>query len=418
MSQVDGYALTHPVTAIFMNSSLVQQAKSGDVEAIATLINQRLEPQGIVATVSAHDTTLWIELRSPTLIHQTQMLRYLHQAFVRLQVEDFEKLVVEAWVENNGLVNPDRKEPTWRREVVLVFPPNSQPARTVMLRDSPQSQQLAQQETSSHASARSSVAQVEPPHQYASEDVESTNATPTAEKRPSRKPIRARSNKRSPSLLEQRRITIGITLEWLFANGLTGFVLLVFLAIVWSIGRILFSGFLMLLAVSPFGQPVVFLASGLLLGGVQTLVVARRLDNMGWWLIATFLGFASVIALAPVTQQLPIVLLPFIVFGMVPVFQWLVIVRHVKQSYLWLMVNGLSLLLVHSILWRVVQKAVQFALLHGDGGTGRVFLPLITIGLWLITSLMLGLTLGHLLRDRRPQSIHFARLFERSPFLA
>ncbi|MGB3495140.1 MAG: hypothetical protein WBA57_20595 [Elainellaceae cyanobacterium] len=400
-----------------MNSSLVEQAKSGDVEAIATLINQRLEPQGIVTTVAAQGDTLCIELRSPTLIHQTQMLRYLHQAIVQLQIADFEKLVVEARVENPGFDHQDRNNPTWRREVVLVFPPGSQPAGTVTLSSVPQSEQSAQQGIYSHASAQSSVAQIDSPHKQPLEDVGSPDATLTAGKMPNRKAIRARSIRRSLPLAKQQRITIGITVEWFLANGLTGLALVAFFAIVWNLGRLIFGG-LLFFFVSPLGQPFIFLVFGLSLGLVQTFVVARRLDNMGWWLLATVLGFSSVLFLAPVIQELPIVLLPFVVFGMVPILQWLVIARQVKQAYAWLIVNGISLLFVQSVVWKIMQPSVQFISLHGGGEIGRVFLLLIAVGLWLATSLMLGLTLGNMLRDRRRRSIHFSRLFERSPFLA
>lgn len=391
-----------------MNSSLIQRAKQGDVEAIATLLNQRLKSQNISASLTNKDATLHIELRSPKSISPAPVLHYLQQAFRRLQAKNIERLRVEAYTGPEE--DPQEYQPpAWQKEILLNQADSSE-------HTSSKTSGYSNLGSESHASTRSDVKQQKPRQTLPPRSVQPKFTF--ANSRIRNRNSRGQPKERSPSSAKQQRIIISITIEWLLANGLTGVFLLIFLGIVWTLGRVFISGLLLFLILSPIGQPLIFIAFGLVFGIVQTLVVARRLDNAGWWFVATLIGFASIIPVALVTRQLPVALLPFILFGTVPLFQWLAIARQIKQSYCWLIVNGISLLFVQSVVWRIVRKTLLFSPLHDGTEIGRVFLPLTIIALWLITSLMLGLTLGYLLRDRRDHAIHFSNLFERVPFLA
>ena len=73
-----------------MPVSLLAQAKQGNPEAIAILLNKKLHPRGFTIQVSRHDTTLDLVLTGQTIPQKAKAMPYLQRAFNRLDHLPFE----------------------------------------------------------------------------------------------------------------------------------------------------------------------------------------------------------------------------------------------------------------------------------------------------------------------------------------
>lgn len=78
-------------------SSVLELAKQGDSEAIATLINRSIQSKGITATASLDQECLNIDLRSPQKINQKAMVSLLRKGMLNLEVENIKELAITAY---------------------------------------------------------------------------------------------------------------------------------------------------------------------------------------------------------------------------------------------------------------------------------------------------------------------------------
>lgn len=95
-----------------MSLSLLEQAKDGDTVAIATLMNQALQPKGIAVRCDRQGTCLQLWLTGQTLPPQAATVAYLRRGMDRLQVASTAALQIYA-------EQVDHQEPSWGVEVAL-----------------------------------------------------------------------------------------------------------------------------------------------------------------------------------------------------------------------------------------------------------------------------------------------------------
>jgi tetratricopeptide (TPR) repeat protein len=88
-------------------------AKQGDVKAITTLINQKLQASGVVAKVSAKNDCLQVMLEAAEVPNQEQLVAILQSEFQQLGVQDINKL--RLYGKQSGEDFPD-----WQEEVKLL----------------------------------------------------------------------------------------------------------------------------------------------------------------------------------------------------------------------------------------------------------------------------------------------------------
>jgi hypothetical protein len=98
-----------------MSLSLLEQAKDGDTVAIATLMNQALQPKGIAVRCDRQGTCLQLWLTGQTLPPQAATVAYVRRGMDRLQVASTAALQIYA-------EQADHQEPGWGVEVALGVP--------------------------------------------------------------------------------------------------------------------------------------------------------------------------------------------------------------------------------------------------------------------------------------------------------
>jgi len=80
------------------NDRLIQEAKAGNPDAIAQLINQQLHPKGITAKVKPRPDGLSISLwGTPQAPPQQGAIAYLNKAFQRLQASGIHRIDISGW---------------------------------------------------------------------------------------------------------------------------------------------------------------------------------------------------------------------------------------------------------------------------------------------------------------------------------
>ncbi|MBD2107631.1 hypothetical protein [Nodosilinea sp. FACHB-13] len=92
--------------------SLLEQAKDGNAAAIATLMNQALQPKGVTVRCDRQDGYLQLWLTGQTLPPQTATVSYVRRGLERLQVTSITVLQIYA-------EQADQREPGWGVEVDL-----------------------------------------------------------------------------------------------------------------------------------------------------------------------------------------------------------------------------------------------------------------------------------------------------------
>ncbi|MBD1914859.1 MULTISPECIES: hypothetical protein [Cyanophyceae] len=92
--------------------SLLEQAKDGDAAAIATLMNQALQPKGITVRCDRQSDCLQLWLTGQTLPPQAATVSYVRRGLERLQVTSITILQIYA-------EQADQQEPGWGVEVDL-----------------------------------------------------------------------------------------------------------------------------------------------------------------------------------------------------------------------------------------------------------------------------------------------------------
>jgi len=80
-----------------MTQSILELAKQGNAEAIATLINRSIQSKGIIATANLDGESLNLDLRSPQKINQKAMVSLIRKGMLSLQVKTIKQLVISAY---------------------------------------------------------------------------------------------------------------------------------------------------------------------------------------------------------------------------------------------------------------------------------------------------------------------------------
>jgi len=114
--------------------SVLELAKQGDAEAIATLINRSIQSKGITAAANLEGECLKLDLRSPQKINQKAMVSLIRKGMLSLQIKTIKELVISAyqsdyetasdkqiWQLNLNLESPEEPEP----ELAQSEPPQS-----------------------------------------------------------------------------------------------------------------------------------------------------------------------------------------------------------------------------------------------------------------------------------------------------
>lgn len=78
-------------------SSILELAKQGNSEAIATLINRSIQAKGITASAFLDHECLNIDLRSPQRINQKPMVSLIQKGMLNLQVKGIQGVIISAF---------------------------------------------------------------------------------------------------------------------------------------------------------------------------------------------------------------------------------------------------------------------------------------------------------------------------------
>ncbi|MEM8642393.1 MAG: hypothetical protein AAGG51_26780 [Cyanobacteria bacterium P01_G01_bin.54] len=103
---------TDVITADAMTAELLHQAKQGDAQAIATLLNRQLAPRGLRIQTKRKDAVLALLIDSNPVPTQARLLPYLEQSFKKLASPQIERVRVYGRAH-------DQEKPTWMAEIDL-----------------------------------------------------------------------------------------------------------------------------------------------------------------------------------------------------------------------------------------------------------------------------------------------------------
>ena len=104
-----------------VDSDWVKRAKQGDVDAIALLINQSLQTEGVTAKAQRSDDALQILLESAVPLDQAAVLPRIHQGMERLAISNVRQVSVYS-------KRMDSEFPDWSAQVAL---PESMPEAAI-----------------------------------------------------------------------------------------------------------------------------------------------------------------------------------------------------------------------------------------------------------------------------------------------
>jgi len=121
LTMVKSYLGFYLVLFFMSQQNLLELAKQGDVNAIATLINQALQPQGITAKASIKNGCLQIMLEAQPAPDQQVIVSLIYDKLVSLDINSFNR--VKIYGRETGDDFPD-----WQQELNLV---SSTPEETV-----------------------------------------------------------------------------------------------------------------------------------------------------------------------------------------------------------------------------------------------------------------------------------------------
>ncbi|MEH2181873.1 hypothetical protein [Nostoc sp.] len=93
-------------------TNLLEQAKQGDTQAIATLMNKALEPKGITVQVSIQDDSLTIIAESKEVPEQSFLVDYVHKTIAKLNLAKIKRVYIRGQVTGS-------KHPVWRQTINL-----------------------------------------------------------------------------------------------------------------------------------------------------------------------------------------------------------------------------------------------------------------------------------------------------------
>jgi hypothetical protein len=98
-------------------TNLLELAKQGNVEAIASLINRQLQPKGITAKVALKDACLQVMLESPEVPDQQALVTFIRKRITGLRVASIER--VKVYGRQAG-----EEFPAWNQEFEIVVQVN------------------------------------------------------------------------------------------------------------------------------------------------------------------------------------------------------------------------------------------------------------------------------------------------------
>lgn len=92
--------------------NILELAKQGDVQAIASLMNRHLHPKGINAQVAFQDSSLEVILESPEVLNQQILVAFIRKGLTALGAASIE--IVKVYGQQTG-----KEFPAWSREFDL-----------------------------------------------------------------------------------------------------------------------------------------------------------------------------------------------------------------------------------------------------------------------------------------------------------
>jgi hypothetical protein len=135
---------------------------------------------------------------------------------------------------------------------------------------------------------------------------------------------------------------------------------------------------------------------GISVGTMQWLVLRRRIDGAGWWVLASIVGFAAGKLVGDAIAQAVSGAVGFILSGaaigtLLGIAQWLVLRRHVAQAGRWVLASALA----WAVGWAIINLIDEAA----SGPTGTAYLIGATGAA--VAGVITGVSLIWLLRLRR-----------------
>lgn len=104
------------------SAALIEQAKQGNVDAIASLINQSLQPKGITVNASLSRNFLTLLAESKTTPDQKAVTQFIQKGIGTLKPQGIERIVLKGKAS-------DQKNPAWREVIELAQPEAGNAAR-------------------------------------------------------------------------------------------------------------------------------------------------------------------------------------------------------------------------------------------------------------------------------------------------
>lgn len=352
-----------------MSSTLLNSAKQGNPEAIATLLNHKLQPKGITVQASRHDATLHIVLTGQTLPPQASAVPYLKRAFAKLGATSIQTLTIMG-----QKYGTDRD--MWTDTIPIVPQSTSAQHKAKVAADSVSSSNPSISKTPSTEESSTFIPNLsEAPAAASSQDRPvPSEATPNA------------FTPEPPQKSRSAKVLFPYWLKWQSAN-IKGGILLLFVILIVAICTVFFlarpdTG---LNVDAAMGLSIVLACvvglglGGLFVGDSQAFCMKQYIPNANAWRWATCAGFTLGGMLTTVLQTIGygivtvfIVTIPSVgisigflsiilggaMYGaIVASFQWLVLRPRVPLAYPW-------------IVWSSIAGGVSFLLAAGLGLVG------------------------------------------------
>ena len=103
--------------------NILELAKQGNAQAIATLMNRSLTPKGITAKVTRQESTLQVALEAKQAPPQSEMVEFIRGGLRKLGIESIQSVKIQGW-------RIGGRSPVWSEDVELVENPFSAKAAT------------------------------------------------------------------------------------------------------------------------------------------------------------------------------------------------------------------------------------------------------------------------------------------------
>ncbi|GBO54838.1 hypothetical protein APA_2889 [Pseudanabaena sp. lw0831] len=94
-------------------TNILENAKNGQPDAIAALLNRNLKPKGITAKASVKNNCFWIMLEAAKIPPQKQLVEFVRQAFTKLEVHTYTTVKIYGKCVNEEI-------PDWHEDLAIV----------------------------------------------------------------------------------------------------------------------------------------------------------------------------------------------------------------------------------------------------------------------------------------------------------